>query len=65
MNSKQTHYPTLDQFVGNSALTRLQRLPESYSAHASNTLLAKLEGDNPAGLSPSSLASSVFEACAE
>jgi len=49
MNSKQTHYPTLDQFVGNSALTRLQRLPESYSAHASNTLLAKLEGDNPAG----------------
>lgn len=49
MNSKQPQYPTLDQFVGNSALTRLQRLPESYSAHASNTLLAKLEGDNPAG----------------
>lgn len=48
MNSKNS-YPTLDHFVGQSALTRLQRLPESYSAHASNTLLAKLEGDNPAG----------------
>ncbi|MES1951081.1 cysteine synthase B [Salinisphaera sp. S4-8] len=48
MNSKNS-YPTLDHFVGQSALTRLQRLPESYAAHASNTLLAKLEGDNPAG----------------
>lgn len=42
-------YPTLDHFVGNSALTRLQRLPEGHDSHASNTLLAKLEGDNPAG----------------
>ncbi|MBO9471561.1 cysteine synthase CysM [Endozoicomonas sp. G2_2] len=49
MNSKHNAYPTLDHFVGNSALTRLQRLPDSYSVHASNTLLAKLEGDNPAG----------------
>ncbi|WP_348767638.1 cysteine synthase CysM [uncultured Salinisphaera sp.] len=49
MNSNDTRYPTLDHFVGQSALTRLQRLPASYSAHASNTLLAKLEGDNPAG----------------
>ncbi|MES1930067.1 cysteine synthase B [Salinisphaera dokdonensis CL-ES53] len=49
MNSKNNLYPTLDQFVGNSALTRLQRLPESYGGDASNTLLAKLEGDNPAG----------------
>jgi len=49
MNSKHNAYPTLDHFVGKSALTRLQRLPDSYSVHASNTLLAKLEGDNPAG----------------
>ncbi len=49
MNSKHNAYPTLDHFVGNSALTLLQRLPDSYSVHASNTLLAKLEGDNPAG----------------
>jgi len=43
------NYPTLDSFVGNSALTRLQRLPQSFGCNASNTLLAKLEGDNPAG----------------
>ncbi|MES1925446.1 cysteine synthase CysM [Salinisphaera sp. T31B1] len=42
-------YPTLDHFVGDSALTRLQRLPEAFGCHASNTVLAKLEGDNPAG----------------
>ena len=38
-------YPILQNFVGDSALTRLQRLP----GETSNTLLAKLEGDNPAG----------------
>jgi len=37
--------PTLDHFVGNTPLVRLQRI-----AHGStNTLLAKLEGNNPAG----------------
>ena len=38
-------YPTIDQFVGNTPLVRLQRLP----GHTSNTLLVKLEGNNPAG----------------
>jgi cysteine synthase B len=38
-------FPTLDALVGNTPLTRLQRLPGS----AENTLLAKLEGNNPAG----------------
>ena len=36
---------TLDELVGNTPLVRLKRLP----GHTSNTLLAKLEGDNPAG----------------
>jgi cysteine synthase B len=36
---------TLDQFVGNTPLVRLQRIPGG----TSNTLLAKLEGNNPAG----------------
>jgi cysteine synthase B len=36
---------TLDQFVGNTPLVRLQRIPGA----TSNTLLAKLEGNNPAG----------------
>jgi S-sulfo-L-cysteine synthase (O-acetyl-L-serine-dependent) len=36
---------TLEQFVGNTPLVRLQRLP----GDTSNIVLAKLEGNNPAG----------------
>jgi len=36
---------TLEQFVGNTPLVRLQRIP----GKTSNVLLAKLEGNNPAG----------------
>lgn len=39
------HYPTIEDFVGNTPLVRLQRLP----GNTSNTILAKLEGNNPAG----------------
>ncbi|MEW8045764.1 MAG: pyridoxal-phosphate dependent enzyme, partial [Candidatus Thiodiazotropha sp.] len=38
-------YKTIEQFVGNTPLVRLQRLP----GDGSNTLLVKLEGNNPAG----------------
>jgi len=38
-------YPTLEQFVGNTPLVRLQRIP----GQTSNVILAKLEGNNPAG----------------
>ncbi|MCG5534955.1 cysteine synthase CysM [Ectothiorhodospira mobilis] len=38
-------YPTLEDFVGNTPLVRLVRLP----AGNGNTLLVKLEGNNPAG----------------
>jgi cysteine synthase B len=38
-------FPTIEQFVGNTPLVRLQRLP----GETSNTILAKLEGNNPAG----------------
>lgn len=38
-------YPTIESFIGNTPLVRLQRLPGS----TTNTLLAKLEGNNPAG----------------
>lgn len=38
-------YPTIDQFIGNTPLVRLQRLP----GETSNTVLVKLEGNNPAG----------------
>ena len=38
-------FPTLEQFVGNTPLVRLQRIP----GRTSNVILAKLEGNNPAG----------------
>jgi len=41
-------YPTIEEFVGNTPLVRLQRLPQQMG-NPSNTILAKLEGDNPAG----------------
>jgi len=37
--------PTIEQFIGNTPLVRLQRLP----GNTSNIVLAKLEGNNPAG----------------
>jgi len=38
-------YPTIEDLVGNTPLVRLQRLP----GETSNLILAKLEGNNPAG----------------
>jgi cysteine synthase B len=38
-------FPTIESFVGNTPLVRLQRLPGT----TSNTILVKLEGNNPAG----------------
>ena len=37
--------PTIESFVGNTPLVRLQRLP----ANTTNTIAVKLEGNNPAG----------------
>jgi cysteine synthase B len=39
------NFPTIDAFIGNTPLVRLQRLPGS----TSNEILVKLEGNNPAG----------------
>ena len=39
------NFPALEAFVGNTPLVRLQRLP----GDTGNTILAKLEGNNPAG----------------
>ncbi len=38
-------YPTIEQCVGNTPLVRLQRL----AGNSTNTILLKLEGNNPAG----------------
>ncbi|MGD2118850.1 MAG: cysteine synthase CysM [Chromatiales bacterium] len=40
------NYPTIEDFIGNTPLVRLQRLIDENS---SNTILVKLEGNNPAG----------------
>lgn len=38
-------YPSIESFVGNTPLVQLKRIP----GNSSNVLLAKLEGNNPAG----------------
>ncbi len=40
-----TDYPTIEDCIGETPLVRLQRLP----GETSNTILVKLEGNNPAG----------------
>ena len=39
------HFPTIESTIGNTPLVRLQRLPGT----STNTILVKLEGNNPAG----------------
>jgi cysteine synthase B len=43
--SLTTDFPTIESFIGNTPLVRLQRLP----GESSNIILVKLEGNNPAG----------------
>ncbi|HYA21112.1 MAG TPA: pyridoxal-phosphate dependent enzyme, partial [Burkholderiales bacterium] len=38
-------YKTIEQFVGDTPLVKLKRIP----GKTTNTVLVKLEGDNPAG----------------
>ena len=45
----QPMYPTLEETIGATPLVRLQRLPGEDVAKRGNVLLAKLEGNNPAG----------------
>jgi S-sulfo-L-cysteine synthase (O-acetyl-L-serine-dependent) len=42
-------YETIESTIGNTPLVRLQRLPELYGVDSSNVILAKMEGNNPAG----------------
>ena len=45
ISEAQMTYPTLEQLIGNTPLVKLQRM----TAGKNNTLLVKLEGQNPAG----------------
>ena len=42
-------YKTLQDFVGNTPLVRLVRIPGAANEQRGNVILAKLEGNNPAG----------------
>jgi S-sulfo-L-cysteine synthase (O-acetyl-L-serine-dependent) len=42
-------YRTLEEFVGNTPLVRLQRMPGTLAGERGNVVLVKLEGNNPAG----------------
>ncbi|MFA7438568.1 cysteine synthase CysM [Castellaniella sp.] len=42
-------YPTIEDIIGHTPMVRLQRLPGAAGAARGNVVLAKLEGNNPAG----------------
>ncbi len=46
--ANMTH-PDIESFIGNTPLVRLQRIPAASGVSGTNTLLGKLEGNNPAG----------------
>ncbi|RZL03259.1 MAG: cysteine synthase CysM [Rubrivivax sp.] len=43
------NYPTLEDVIGKTPMVRLQRIPGADSDARGNVILAKLEGNNPAG----------------
>ncbi|MFT3822214.1 MAG: cysteine synthase CysM [Rubrivivax sp.] len=47
--STSPEYLTLEQAIGRTPLVRLQRVPGAAGAARGNVILAKLEGNNPAG----------------
>ena len=48
MNPKPD-YPTVEDTIGHTPLVRLQRVPGAANSQRGNVILAKLEGNNPAG----------------
>ena len=49
MSTKQSAYASIEDTVGNTPLVRLQRIPGAANQQNGNLILAKLEGNNPAG----------------
>jgi S-sulfo-L-cysteine synthase (O-acetyl-L-serine-dependent) len=46
---KQTTYQSIEDTVGNTPLVRVRRIPGAANETSGNIILAKLEGNNPAG----------------
>lgn len=55
------NYPTIEDTVGQTPLVRLQRIPGEFGQARDNVLLAKLEGNNPAGSVKDRAASSMIQ----
>ncbi|MGE4370128.1 MAG: cysteine synthase CysM [Burkholderiaceae bacterium] len=53
-------YPTIEQTIGATPLVRLQRIPGNAGQPRGNVILAKLEGNNPAGSVKDRAASSMI-----
>ena len=53
-------YPTIEDVIGSTPLVRLQRLPGDVGEARGNVILAKLEGNNPAGSVKDRAASSMI-----
>src|ERR1019366_3801893 len=49
MSTQHTAYPSIEDTVGNTPLVRLKRIPGAANDSNGNLILAKLEGNNPAG----------------
>jgi len=49
MSMKQSAYSSVEDSVGNTPLVRLKRIPGAANDRNGNVILAKLEGNNPAG----------------
>jgi len=49
MSIEKTAYQSIEDTVGNTPLVRLKRIPGAANDRNGNLILAKLEGDNPAG----------------
>jgi cysteine synthase B len=49
MSAKKTAYPSIEDSIGNTPLVRLKRIPGAANDQRGNLILAKLEGNNPAG----------------
>jgi len=45
----KAHYRTIEDFVGETPLVRMQRIPGKENEKSGNVILCKLEGNNPAG----------------
>jgi cysteine synthase B len=49
MSDQRPAYPSIEDSVGNTPLVRLKRIPGPAADKSGNIILAKLEGNNPAG----------------